>query len=114
MNCGDCGSVMYLKKSRYGRFFGCSRYPECRGSHSVHPDGSPMGIPGDKETREWRQRLHDECERVWGPFEKISQRQKNYMYQFLRDNAPKMHISEMNIEECKTTIEIVKILKRQF
>lgn len=35
--CLKCGSVMKLKKGRYGLFFGCSNYPECR-----HTEKSPV------------------------------------------------------------------------
>lgn len=29
--CPICGAIMYLRKSQYGEFFGCSRYPQCKG-----------------------------------------------------------------------------------
>jgi ssDNA-binding Zn-finger/Zn-ribbon topoisomerase 1 len=28
--CTRCGSRMFMKRGRYGRFYGCSRYPYCR------------------------------------------------------------------------------------
>ena len=30
--CPSCGSRMVLRNGRYGRFWGCSRYPYCRGT----------------------------------------------------------------------------------
>ncbi|MCX6816610.1 MAG: AAA domain-containing protein [Candidatus Beckwithbacteria bacterium] len=31
-NCPKCGSSMILRNGRYGRFYGCSRFPYCRGT----------------------------------------------------------------------------------
>jgi len=30
--CPKCGSWMVLRKGKYGGFYGCSRYPKCRGT----------------------------------------------------------------------------------
>ena len=31
IRCPECGSIMYLKTSKYGQFYGCSNYPKCKG-----------------------------------------------------------------------------------
>jgi DNA topoisomerase-1 len=31
MKCPECGKDMYLRESRYGRFYGCEDYPNCKG-----------------------------------------------------------------------------------
>jgi DNA topoisomerase-1 len=31
VTCDICGSPMYIKQSKYGSFYGCSNYPECKG-----------------------------------------------------------------------------------
>lgn len=28
--CPDCGKEVYLKEGKYGLFFGCSGFPDCR------------------------------------------------------------------------------------
>ncbi|QFT68654.1 DNA topoisomerase I/SWI domain fusion protein [Labrenzia sp. THAF35] len=33
-NCPRCGSVMRRRSGRYGQFWGCSRYPQCRGTRN--------------------------------------------------------------------------------
>lgn len=33
--CCECGSVMVLRKGRYGEFYGCSSYPKCRHTENV-------------------------------------------------------------------------------
>lgn len=68
MKCGDCGAPMKLRRSsKDGKMFlGCARYPACRGVHSVHQDTlKPMGIPGDKATREARHKAHKEFDYLW-------------------------------------------------
>ena len=35
--CPDCGSTMRLRYSRFGAFFGCSQFPDCKGTRRL-PD----------------------------------------------------------------------------
>ncbi|MFH1833374.1 MAG: topoisomerase DNA-binding C4 zinc finger domain-containing protein, partial [Candidatus Levyibacteriota bacterium] len=30
--CPKCGSKMILRTGRYGKFYGCSKFPYCRGT----------------------------------------------------------------------------------
>ncbi|MFC2130066.1 type I DNA topoisomerase [Bacteroidota bacterium] len=32
ITCDKCGSPMYLRESRFGKFYGCIKYPECKGT----------------------------------------------------------------------------------
>jgi len=41
--CPECAAPMVLKRGRFGRFFACTRYPECKGTKSV-----PLGVPCPK------------------------------------------------------------------
>lgn len=34
--CPICGAVMTHRRGKYGTFFGCSRYPSCRGTRRVN------------------------------------------------------------------------------
>ncbi len=34
LRCPKCGAKMYLKTGRFGKFYGCSRFPDCRGSRN--------------------------------------------------------------------------------
>ena len=33
--CPECGSEMYIRKGPFGEFYGCSKYPRCRGTASI-------------------------------------------------------------------------------
>ena len=41
--CPECAAAMVLKRGRFGRFFACTRYPECKGTKSI-----PLGVPCPK------------------------------------------------------------------
>ncbi|HET8733191.1 MAG TPA: DNA topoisomerase, partial [Anaeromyxobacteraceae bacterium] len=41
--CPECGAAMVMKRGRFGRFFACTRYPDCKGTKSV-----PLGVPCPK------------------------------------------------------------------
>ena len=43
--CPECGKIMMIRSSKYGKFLGCSGFPECR--HIMpHPDEAAAGVPG--------------------------------------------------------------------
>jgi len=41
--CPECGAPMAMKRGRFGRFFACTRYPDCKGTKSI-----PLGVPCPK------------------------------------------------------------------
>jgi DNA topoisomerase-1 len=49
VKCATCGSDMIVRWNRFGRFLGCSNYPECRQTQSLEdekkPEPKPLGIP---------------------------------------------------------------------
>jgi ssDNA-binding Zn-finger/Zn-ribbon topoisomerase 1 len=57
LECGDCGRLLVLKLGRYGRFYGCQKYPTCKGTVHADENGEPLGYPADRETRRSRHRL---------------------------------------------------------
>ena len=36
VQCPQCSSGMVLRNGRYGKFYGCSNYPRCRGTRQAH------------------------------------------------------------------------------
>lgn len=59
LECPDCGDLLVLKASRYGRFYGCRTWKDtkCPGAVSARRDGRPLGIPINKEGRAARARV---------------------------------------------------------
>jgi ssDNA-binding Zn-finger/Zn-ribbon topoisomerase 1 len=56
--CPECSAPMVRRTSRWGRFYGCSRWPACNTTHGAHPDGRPLGVPANAATRAARVRAH--------------------------------------------------------
>ncbi len=48
--CPNCGAKMLLREGRYGKFLGCSRYPECKTIVKVTRSGEPA--PPDRPSDE--------------------------------------------------------------
>ena len=40
--CEKCGSKMIIKNGRYGKFAACPKYPECKNTKAITPDGKPL------------------------------------------------------------------------
>ena len=54
--CEKCGRPMEMKMNRYGRFLGCTGYPDCQSTRSLRDNGER---PADEETDE----VCEKCER---------------------------------------------------
>lgn len=48
--CDKCGSSMILKWGRYGRFLGCSDYPDCKNIKAINDDETPIEEPEITDT----------------------------------------------------------------
>lgn len=115
MNCPECGAEMVLRRtskfktkdSKDRLFYGCSLWPQCNATHGAHPDGTPLGIPANKKTKEMRMQVHRLLEQNWGDWKTITRKQKQKIYAWLRANAPREHIGEMNLEELIETKNIL-------
>lgn len=55
VECPECGSPMVIRYSRRGKFLGCQRFPECRGTKSL------PGPDGEEDTRPKSQPVDEVC-----------------------------------------------------
>ena len=115
INCGDCGAKMLLKKGEFGLFYGCIRYPVCKGVHGAHQNsGKPLGIPANRETIEWRKRAHA----VLDPYVAKWFKNRREGYVFLQNimglNASEAHIGKFNIEQCKKLITLIEDSEKEY
>jgi ssDNA-binding Zn-finger/Zn-ribbon topoisomerase 1 len=114
--CPECGGAMTLRASKHGNgiFYGCRNYPRCRGTHSAHPDGRPMGIPANQGTKAMRHEAHQAFDKLWkGKRPRYSRTQAYYMLQVAL-NIPKeeAHIGRFDINQCKRVIEWIAELEK--
>ena len=64
--CPTCGAKMLLREGRYGKFLGCSRYPECKTIVKVQRNGEPA--PADRPTDEVCEKCGSPMVIRWGKY----------------------------------------------
>jgi ssDNA-binding Zn-finger/Zn-ribbon topoisomerase 1 len=100
--CGDCGYAMRLCPGKEGRqFWGCVRWPDCSGRVAAHPDGSPMGRPADKATREARKKAHDALDSLWQSGEMTRTEAYVLACKIMNRSRKSMHISLLDKDQCE-------------
>jgi uncharacterized protein DUF3268 len=108
--CGECGSRMELRESRKfpQPFYGCTGFPECRGTHGAHTDGTPLGRPADKETKVARMRAHAVFDLTWKQ-KLVSHRGAayNWMRQVMGLTHSQAHIGMFDRDQCELLIRMV-------
>lgn len=106
--CADCGSPMQLRSSRFGPFYGCTRWPECDGTHGAHPDGAPLGRPADYDTRRARIKAHEAFDGLWQTGRLKRRTAYNWMQRAMRLRPEQAHIGRFNAGQCYRLIRLVR------
>jgi ssDNA-binding Zn-finger/Zn-ribbon topoisomerase 1 len=117
MICPECGSEMLLKETKKfltksgepKKFYGCSRFPLCNSTHGAHPNGSPLGTPATQEVKDLRIKVHGLCDQIWGDWKVISREKKREIYDWMKKNAPKEHIAEMDKNDLLETERVLML-----
>lgn len=111
LECPECGAKMVLRDSRYGWFYGCSTFPKCPATHGTHPNGEPLGIPANKETKSWRMKAHFAFDTLWNDPTSTMSRSEAYrwMSETLALDSSDAHISMFGIDRCKQLIEAIRV-----
>jgi len=114
IKCPECGASMILRSTKKftnkdgspRKFYGCSTFPKCRGTHGAHQDGKPLGIPGDLKTKQARMAAHDSFNRLW----QNGHMERGYAYEWLsiqmKLSSDHCHISQFNEEQCQHVINL--------
>lgn len=111
--CAECGSPMVLRHSRFGPFFGCTSFPDCRGTHGAHPDGRPLGIPADRQTKKMRIEAHEAFDGLWQDRGWSRGRGYHWLQKVLRLGRDDCHIGRFDVRMCKRVIAAVKRERRR-
>lgn len=114
LDCPDClgKSHLQLRKSdAHGLFYGCVKWPDCRGTHGAHPDGRPKGIPGNKATREARIKAHEVFDLLFsGPKPKMTEEAAYvWMAGAMGLSFEEAHIARFTVEQCNALIKLSNI-----
>lgn len=116
LECGECGAPMVLRyTNRFGSrwFYGCSRFPKCKGTHSCHQSTKePMGVPANAETKLARMEAHRVFDQVWK--RGIMGRQSAYAWlaDTLGLTTEECHIGLFGVEQCRRVVEVSQRLLR--
>lgn len=103
--CGECQSPMNLRPSKYGWFYGCSRFPECSGTHGAHKDGAPLGVPADKVTKQRRIEAHARFDRLWRDGRMTRHLAYQVMGYIMELGPDACHIGKMTRAQCELLID---------
>ncbi len=112
LKCGECQAPMKLRVSKKyeGPFYGCSRFPECKGTHGAHRDGRPLGTPANKATKQARIRAHRVFDLLWNqPKPKMS---RGEAYAWMRKkmglSEKDAHIGSFSLQQCENLVAFVQ------
>ena len=108
LKCPECDGVLVLKDSRFGKFYGCMNWPKCDVTHGAHDDGTPLGIPANKATREARMRAHEEFDTLWKGHRMTRGRAYEWMRQVMSLSEDEAHIGKLDQSQCEELIGHVK------
>lgn len=112
MKCPFCDkeAVWCENKAIYGKNYGksymCWFCKPCRAYVGCHQNTKkPLGTIANKETREWRIKLHAIIDPLW----KSGKQKRSDVYMGLNAIAGKeFHVGESSVEDCKNMIEKLK------
>jgi ssDNA-binding Zn-finger/Zn-ribbon topoisomerase 1 len=87
-------------------FYGCTRYPDCDGTHGAHPDGSPLGRPADKVTKGARMRAHEAFDQLWKGDSPLMTRAQAYSWleSYFDLEEGEGHIGRFTREQCEALV----------
>jgi ssDNA-binding Zn-finger/Zn-ribbon topoisomerase 1 len=111
LKCGECGGGMEIRVSKDERpFYGCIKYPDCTGTVGAFPDGRPMGIPGDKETRKARIEAHQYFDILWKAPEGKMSRRAAYVWlkEVMGKSDAEARFGLFDIADCQRAVALIK------
>ncbi len=93
--------------SKDRRFWSCIRYPGCNGTHGAHPDGKPLGVPADEETRKARAAAHEAFDWIWegGHMRRAAAYRMIATRMGITEEA--CHFGAFDLEQCQQVVTIM-------
>lgn len=110
LKCGECQAPMVLvPHNTFSRpFYGCSRYPDCKGTHGAHANGAPLGTPANAATKRARIRAHWAFDQIWKKrFVAHRGQAYDWMRKAMKLSQNQAHIGMFTAEQCDELIRLV-------
>jgi ssDNA-binding Zn-finger/Zn-ribbon topoisomerase 1 len=108
LDCPECGGKMRLVETKKGRFYGCENFPDCQCTHGCHPDGSPLGVPADRSTRDARIETHRWFDALWKQGKMSRHVAYKKLQAYMRMGTAKCHIGRFTKEQCERATAFAK------
>lgn len=108
VKCGECGAPMVLRPYQGKQFYGCTRYPECDGTHGAHPNGAPLGIPADKATKAARMEAHAAFDKLWRDGSMTRKGAYAWLCKSMGLSKEQGHIGRFSAEQCHQLQELLE------
>ena len=107
--CPECGSPMELRQGKIGNrhYYACMRYPECKGAHGAHRDGTPLGIPADGATKAMRIAAHEVFDALWKDGRMTRSEAYAWMGEVMGLGPDEAHIGRFDKATCTRLIKAV-------
>ena len=111
LQCPECGAPrMELVRTPKRVFYRCTAFPECLCTHGAHPDGSQLGLPGDRATRQARVRAHYVFDALWKTGRMTRKQSYGVLQKIMRKTECEGHIGMFTREECERLVrEIITL-----
>lgn len=111
--CPECGRSMPLVETCWPDRpwqYRC----RCGVTHGCHPDGSPLGVPADRATRQARIDAHEVFDRLWrgGPLHR--QQAYDELAVAMGVERGEAHFGSMSVEECCRAMAWAKVRLEYF
>ena len=105
--CPNCGAPLVLKESRFGPFYGCSRWRKtgCKGSAKANADGSMVGVPVDDETKEARRAAWEAFDQLWKGGRMTRQAANGWLAEKMKMRVVLFGL--LSAKECREVIDLV-------
>lgn len=109
LRCPDCEGWMSLREGKYGLSYFCNRFPYCQGNHKATKKGKPLGLPANKETRNWRIKAHKALESLYRGELRVMTKTEAYAFLAYTMGLSKKqaHIAKFTLEQCKEVVEVL-------
>ena len=107
-SCPKCSAVMLKRKGPFGEFWGCIRFPTCKGTRHIHTlqDNTPDPTAGD-ELKKLRMEAHRKLKEFCDKLGRKKQSAYKTLSKRMKIPLERTHFGMFNEKKCKEAIEIL-------
>lgn len=94
-------------------FFGCTRFPVCRGIHGADAWGKPLGVPANAETNAARQSARIMFDSYWRGLKLSRSAGYRWLAQRLKLEKEQCSFARFDILTCNQVVEIIQQARKR-